>query len=257
MYCKSDLTQPGERRYLYDGSLAGFYCCVYASVYGKEIPYDILPEEAAEPSLFEDVFIATDPVRAKRVRASVAEKVSPRAQELLENVFCSCLAEKERKMLLFLLRAYREGGAILRALGRADVAELLRAEGHLLNERHLLLGFVRFSDYDGVLGATITPKNFILPYIAGHFVTRYRNEDFIIVDKTHRAALFYLNGERRIARVEEAVFPEASETEERYRALWKKFYRTIAIKERENPRCRMTHMPKRYWENMTEMREYL
>jgi hypothetical protein len=29
----------------------------------------------------------------------------------------------------------------------------------------------------------------------------------------------------------------------------------VAIEGRENPRCRMTHMPKRYWENMVEMQE--
>lgn len=42
------------------------------------------------------------------------------------------------------------------------------------------------------------------------------------------------------------------EAEARYRLLWKRFYDTIAIRERENPRCRMTHMPKRYWGTMTE-----
>ena len=42
------------------------------------------------------------------------------------------------------------------------------------------------------------------------------------------------------------------ETEARYRLLWKRFYDTIAIKERYNPKCRMTQMPKRYWGTMTE-----
>ena len=46
--------------------------------------------------------------------------------------------------------------------------------------------------------------------------------------------------------------PAASAEEERYRELWKSFYDTIAIKERYNPRCRMTMMPKRYWGHMTE-----
>ena len=43
----------------------------------------------------------------------------------------------------------------------------------------------------------------------------------------------------------------------RYRVLWKRFYKTIAIAARENPRCRMTHCPKRYWENMLEMEDEL
>ena len=37
-----------------------------------------------------------------------------------------------------------------------------------------------------------------------------------------------------------------------YRRLWRRFYDTIAIRERENPRCRMTNMPKRFWGTMTE-----
>ena len=32
----------------------------------------------------------------------------------------------------------------------------------------------------------------------------------------------------------------------------RRFYDTIAIRERENPRCRMTNMPKRFWGTMTE-----
>ena len=42
------------------------------------------------------------------------------------------------------------------------------------------------------------------------------------------------------------------EKEANYRLLWKRFYDTIAIKERENPKLRQTHMPKRYWNTMTE-----
>ena len=45
------------------------------------------------------------------------------------------------------------------------------------------------------------------------------------------------------------------EAEARYRLLWKRFYDTIAIRERENPRCRMTNMPKRYWGTMTEFQD--
>ncbi|MDD3767152.1 MAG: TIGR03915 family putative DNA repair protein [Eubacteriales bacterium] len=40
-----------------------------------------------------------------------------------------------------------------------------------------------------------------------------------------------------------------------YARLWKAFYDSIAINERRNEKCRMSHMPKRYWKNMTEMTE--
>ena len=45
------------------------------------------------------------------------------------------------------------------------------------------------------------------------------------------------------------------ETEAQYRRLWRRFYDTIAIRERENPRLRMSHMPKRFWGTLTEFQE--
>jgi probable DNA metabolism protein len=142
-------------------------------------------------------------------------------------------------------------------LGRPDVAALLDAEKHLLKEAQLLKGFVRFSDFGGVLASTITPKNFILPFIANHFCSRYSGEEFIIFDKNHKAALIYKDRRREIISLEDLPFPEADEAEEQYQALWKSYYHTVAIEARTNPRCRMTHLPKRYWGNMTEMRELL
>ena len=43
------------------------------------------------------------------------------------------------------------------------------------------------------------------------------------------------------------------EAEKRYRRLWRCFYDTIAIRERENPKLRMSHMPKRFWPLLPEL----
>jgi len=202
-------------------------------------------------------YIATDEDKARRVHASIPAKISKRAAELTRTVFLSCLEQKELRLLEFLLRAYREGGAMTRSYGDATMAPLLSAERRLLGEAHLLKGFVRFSDVGGGLVATITPKNYILPFIAGHFTKRFCDEDFMIFDKTNRAALVYQNRKSEIIRADSVEFPEVSEQEEKYQSMWKRFYDTVAIEGRENPRCRMTHMPKRYWENMLEVKELL
>jgi probable DNA metabolism protein len=247
------LARPADVVYLYDGSLSGFYCCVYESVYSRTLPCAIWPETEAQPTLFETRLIEISPEKAKRVARSIPAKIGERAAELVQTVFLSCLAEKEMALLRFLLLGYDRGSCTPLLLGHPDVAPVLEAEKHLGGEAHLLKGFVRFSDYGGMLAATISPKNFVLPFIQGHFIARYRNENFMIFDKTHRAALIYENRKARIVPLEGIRFPEASESEEGYRALWKRFYNTVAIKARENPRCRITHMPKRYWENMLEV----
>ena len=251
------MVKPCDTGYLYDGGLAGFFCCLHESVHKRELPFCIEPEQSAQPSLLPRKFIATDPAKANRVRASIPAKISPRALQLVENVFLSCMEERELTLLRFLLLGYKEGAKVALQQGRGEVAPLLAAERHLMRECHLLQGFVRFSDHGGALIAAITPKNFVLPYIANHFVNRFSGENFMIYDKTHKAALIYQNRRRRIIPLEDVELPAASPEEEGYRELWKRFYNTVAIEGRYNPRCRMTHMPKRYWENMTEMREFL
>lgn len=77
----------------------------------------------------------------------------------------------------------------------------------------------------------------------------------MIFDKTHKAALVYQNRHSEIISVDNIELPPISEEEDRYQAMWKKFYNTVSIQARENLRCRMTHMPKRYWENMLEVRD--
>jgi probable DNA metabolism protein len=247
------LAHPADVIYTYDGSFDGFLCCVFESVYSGELPFAILREEDAPPVLMDTRFIAANPGKAERVRASIPLKISGRALALVTTVFCSCLAEKELRILEFLLRAYREGGKLCAMPGEAVTAPLLNAEKHLLGEAHLLKGFVRFSDVGGALVAAITPKNEVLPFIARHFVLRYRDEQFMILDKTHKAALVYRGGRAEILQIDHVTFPALPENETRCQALWKRFYDTIAIESRENPRCRMTHMPKRYWVNMPEL----
>jgi len=242
--------------YQYDGTLEGFFCCVYESVYQKERPEAVEPEGAAQCRLFPPKYIETDPEHAERVRRAIPGKISPEALDLTETVFCTFLEDKETRLLYFLLRGFKEGGGFLRA-GYSDreLSVLLGARRHLMGEAHLLKGFIRFADVGGSLVATITPKNYVLPYIAGHFATRYRNENFLIFDKTHKVALLHEDRRMRITAADNIEFPAFSEQEEQYRALWKQFYKVVAIEARKNHRCRMTHCPKRYWGNMLEMEE--
>lgn len=239
--------------YCYDGSFPGLLCCVYESVYTREIPLDILPETEAGSTLFPEKRIVSDQERAKRVFASIAKKISPQAEDLVESVFFSCAPKKEMLILRFLLLGYQKGRQTVYLASHPDVQPLYAARVSLYNEAHLLKGFIRFSDCQGALVATITPKNYVLPYLRAHFCTRFANENLLIYDKTHGAALIYQDGNVDIVALEGLEVPAPDAQEIHYRALWKQFYKTIAIAARENPRCRMTHMPKRYWENMLEL----
>lgn len=146
---------------------------MHESVYEKEIPQDIQVEADAQPTLFRQKLIETQESKADKVYRSIPTKICPRALDLVQVVFLSCMENKELAILRFLLFGYKEKAKVVQQLGHPLVAPLLAAEKHLLGEQHLLTGFIRFSDYDGVLAAAISPKNFVLPFIEGHFISRF------------------------------------------------------------------------------------
>jgi len=243
--------------YTYDGSFEGALCCIFESFLRKELPMDIAPEYDAAPTLYTQRYIETDMARAARVDRGVAEKMGPRAEGMLRTGFLYGEGGREAAMLDFVQFGLTEGfGRTAGMVDRPEVAPLFGMCRAVGNEAHLLKGFTRFTDRDGALVAVITPKHFVLPLLRGHFAMRYRNETFMIFDRTHGAALVHSGGKTVIAPVENVEIPEdAAMGDPVYSRLWKEYYKNTAIMERYNPKCRMTHMPKRFWPNMLEVEE--
>ena len=240
--------------YQYDGSFDGLLCCVFESYTQKERPTAILRDGDDEPSLFEIRAVATDRAHAQRIYRSLYKR-SLETGPFLRRAFLTCMPDKEMFIYRFIAKFYREGPALLSRLSDDTYLPLLRAVRLLSGEVEQFRGFTRFSDFDGVLGAEIEPKNRVLPMLRRHFCERYRNEAFFLYDRTHREALLYSGGVSRIVPLEHFEMAPPDETEAGYRRLWRRFYDTIAIEARKNEKLRMTHMPKRYWGTMTEFQD--
>lgn len=240
-----------EMVYYYDGSFEGLLCCIFDSYANKEVLTAIYRDEDFIPTLFASRVIRTEQNHARRVFQKVM-KCSPYAADLLRKGFLTCLPEKELYLYRLVVKLLREGPGFLRNFSDETLHPVAKAVQHLMGEAHLLKGFVRFSELGGVLGSEIEPKNRVLPVLRSHFCARYQGEKFFIYDRTHQEALFYASGKAVIRPLEDFQMAPPDETEAAYRILWKRFYDTIAIKERYDPKCRMTNMPKRYWSTMTE-----
>ena len=238
--------------YYYDGSGQGLLCCIFDAFARKETPLAICAGAGEEPTLFSVHWVTTDPARAERVRRSVTEKIGPVALEWIRGAFLSDLEEKELHILRFVQLGLTVGKNVTRMLSEPRVDVIYKAVRRLVGEAHLLKGFVRFSDFEGVLCAEIRPKNQVLPLLASHFRTRLPEECFMIYDRTHRQALVYGKGQSRILELESWEMPSANLAEQAWRKLWRRFYDTIEIQPRHNPTCRQSHMPKRFWDCMTE-----
>ena len=237
--------------YRYDGTFSGFLSCVFDSYARRESPVDFQTADAAELTLFAVRWVETDEAHARRVMAGI-KKRSAYGAELVVKGFLTCVPRREAMLLTFIRALLGEGGILLQRMSDPAVLPVLKAVRHLEGEVHLLKGFVRFSQLGDVLVGEIRPKNRVLPLLRPHFCGRYPEEKLMLYDRAHHEALFTQNGQWSILPLEHFSMAAPDQQEADIRRLWKRFYDTVAIRERYNPRCRRTHMPMRYWETMTE-----
>ena len=237
--------------YRYDGSFAGFLTCVWDALEsGAEPVAFLLPDDGA--TLWELRELSADRERARRLYAALAGRVSPAFQKLIARGFLTCLPQKELDLFTLIRRGLREGDRVRQDLSDPVMARVNLALVRLWTEWDHLKGFVRFSELDGVLVGEIEPKNRVLPLLASHFAQRYSGERLALYDRTHREIFLSHRGRWRILPAEDFRMGPAGAEERAFRAMWRKYYQTIAIEGRFNPKCQNTHLPKRYRHVMTE-----
>lgn len=234
----------------YDGTFNGFLCCVFESYTHRERPIAFYGDGVCL-SLYPVRAVTTNPQHARRVYRSLTTR-STAAADMVRKGYLTCMEDKEMHLYALIRKLYRRGPAFLANQSDPACLPVAAALRHLGGELEKLRGFIRFSEYNGVLGAEIEPKNHVLPLLRHHFCDRYANESFFLYDRTHQEMLLYSGGRSRILLVDHLHLALPDSEELRYRALWKAFHRTVSIEERENPRCQNTNMPKRYRGTMTE-----
>ena len=235
--------------YVYDGSFDGLLCCLFAVFSLREAPAGV--------TRFYDGFwpcrnIESSDEKAARVRSGIISKMGADALKNGERAYLSERDGIEKSIIEYWKLGFEVGDTLYRRMYEKCVNDVQKAAKFTMNERHRILQFLRFSESDGVLTSVISPKANVLPLIAGHFIERFPRERFLIYDSARAVALAYADGKHAFVPLEEYEQPAPDAVEQKYRDLFRMFYDTIEIKERHNERCRMSHMPKRFWKNMTE-----
>lgn len=169
-------------------------------------------------------------------------------------------AEAVYKTIVLAL-AMKDGSKILDQLGNPYVSRVFQLCRSAGNEAHHLLGFLRFQELEqGILFSRIHPKNDILATLADHFTDRLPMENFIIYDETHKTAALHKSGSgyilAEVPMANEDFMNRFSEKELEFQQLWVEFVHTIAIEARKNPKLQSQNIPKRFWADTVELREY-
>lgn len=281
-----------EIAYAYDGSLEGLLTAIFASYERRERPTDVEPEERLQPRLGQRVaVIETDTPKAERVLSGVRRQCGWQAELALKRAACSdepgagtaayrfvryaMDEQKRRRCEHCRKRGSCKGrggmGPCPKQRGRAfsdithpAVGRLFRISRSISQECEHMRQFARFQHLRGegadLWFARVNPKAAVVPLVMAHFVERMSDAPFIIYDEVHHMAGVYDGGDWYLVSTRgagdlESALPDATADEALFAQAWRTFYRSVAINARYNPELRRHFMPKRFWKNLTELRD--
>lgn len=202
------------------------------------------------------VYVQTDYEKAVKVARSVSRKICREAYDMIYKASLSYEEDKIDAIYRFLKLGFQFGAEVIHMHGREEVCRIFELQRNVGNESHSFREFLRFHDSEyGILIAKIRPKNQVLPMMTPHFADRFPEEHFVIIDEVHEMAAFH---ERRKAWFLSPINEDAMERiwstreDDSYTKLWKTFFRTISIKERENYNCQRNMCALRFRDYMLE-----
>ncbi|GCD10644.1 TIGR03915 family putative DNA repair protein [Clostridium tagluense] len=242
-------------RYIYDGSFDGFLSVIYDCYYSR-VPESIERESDYNFNiLYEDIVIGTDMAKSGKVYRAILEKIS---QDTLVYVYQAFLSEEdgiELNLFRYIQLGFKLGSKVNDFLTEEAVNEVQKISRKVGFEAHRFLGLVRFQEFKGILYAAIEPTYNIVELIGSHFSARLKNEKWVIHDVKRKIGIVYENNEMILRDLKFEKLESHEEEELLYQNLWKAFHKSISIEERCNERLQMQHMPKKYWNNLTEMKK--
>ena len=244
-----------NKTFLYDGTFDGLLTIVFDSYINKTLPQKIFSQDDYVPNFLDKtLFIESNYEKSQRVFNGIEKNIGYDALYNSYNAFLSNEKEKEIYILKYLCNGFDIGPKINNMLTVSYVFKVISMRRRALAECHKLKGLLRFQEVSNNLCyASIHPDNNILEPLGHHFINRLPTLNFIIHDQNRNLCFLYNQKEYKIISGEGLSIPYISENEKIYQDLWKMFFKTIAIKERTNPRCQMQYMPKKYWKDLIEM----
>ena len=238
--------------YTYDGTFDGLLTAIFTAVYSRKTPLHILPADRLQLAFGERyINIVTEAEKAARVMNAVTDKLGSFGAKRLYYVFLSDAADKEIIIYKYMMLGFRNGSIVNSALADDTVSAACNAAQNVSREAEKFRQFTRFSIMEGgVHYARIVPKNNVLPIITPFFLKRLHSIPFIINDLTHDICSVYNTRSWYITSSVGITPPEASENEKELKRLWKIFFDSVSIKERENLKLQKQNMGARYFKDV-------
>ena len=203
------------------------------------------------------VHIDGEPEKAAKVTASIRKKISWQAWQWVFYAAHSKDRKKLDSIYRFLIYGFHFGKRVTDMMTDPVVMSLFELSRKVGNEAHYFKEIARFTCHrNQVYVCHIEPENDILLMLEEQFTNRMPSEYWVIIDDGRKKALIHPKNENayytELSDGEWQLLRKTEKVRDLYTDLWKEFFTTVGIRERENPKCQRTMLPLRYRKHMTE-----
>lgn len=225
----------------------------------KEEPISLAMLPVIQESLFDEyIKVEASKERSDKLIQAIKSKLS---LDIYETVYMAFLYEKDvlNDIYLYLRLAFKYGKYINNMLQQDVVSRIVHIRNYVSKEIHRFIEFVRFDEFKNSLYIShIEPNNDILYSLSFHFADRMPSLNFIIIDDKRMKALVHKADElcyiQKLHPDELSYLSKSEYMEDEYKSLWKSFFKSIAIKERENLKLQRQLCPLYKRKHMSEFR---
>ncbi len=246
---------------IYDGSFEGYLTAVFDVYFYKLQVENFYIDEAPDKGLFDNFrTITTEKEKAIRVKNGLITKGS---KNILSFIYTCFLSEKrgiEVELLYAIECVFNGKSEKLQNYGDPLIANLQASKKQMGREIHRMHAFVRFQETkDQLFVALVNPDFNVLPLAYTHFVERYPAMDWYIYDVIRTYGVLYQNGKVSFTKlaipIEKLSKDLWTTAEDQYQNLWKQYFKSVNISERNNEKLHLQHVPRRYWSFLSEKDE--
>jgi len=222
------------------------------------------PGIALRGSMDQELFCEYIEVQENEKKASAVRKLILQhlGEYTYHNIYHALLSHDRKKAdavlgVMMEARKIPSSTRIMEHVTHPDVQKVFELSRKVSNEAHFYREIVRFSELNnGVLYSEIEPRNCIITCLGDHFTNRFPLENWMIVDLTHDIAMVHEQKKQWVLLYDAKRNLNYQKTyvnaETMYEDLWKVFFESISIKERESYERQRQHVPLLYRDHMTE-----
>ena len=243
----------------------GLLTAVFDAYSRRSFPDLLLAEGEPFPLFYDEaVTICTDDAKVDRVWKGLQKRLSAMALSVITVTWLSELPETDMLLFRYIRKAIDAPRTIELNFGDPDVLEVSKVWKKVTNERLRVIQFLRFQKAaDGTYFAAIAPIYNVLPLVLPYAQDRFADQQWLIYDLKREYGYYYDLNDTIEVRFEEkdshlltgSLSEDIMDKDEKlFQSMWKEYFKSIAIKERLNPRLHRQHMPARFWKYMPEKR---